>query len=149
MDNEQRPVGTRKQDLASVRGPALRRIVMGVRQAVGSDLMQTGAVGVLYEQGAALVAGVWIGSWLRPHEDELPSIRRVVARDVAPAELAFWRVGVDGEPREVASVGGADGIDAVQRGVALEPDDLAEKSGAVGRPGPAPHVRVLRETGDV
>ena len=34
------------------------------------------------------MAGVRIGSRLRPDEDELRSIGRVVARDVAPAELA-------------------------------------------------------------
>src|SRR6266536_1632881 len=108
---------------------------MGVRQTVRGDLTQARSVGVLHEQGAALVTGAGIGSRLGPHEDELASIRRVVTGDVAPAKLAFWRVGADGEPGEAASVGGADGIDTVDRGVAPAPDDLAEEPGAVGRPG--------------
>lgn len=127
-------MGACKQNLAPIRRPTLGCVVMGVRQTIRGDLTEASAVGVPHEEGAPLVTGIWIGSRLGPHEHELASVRRVVTGDVASAELALGRVRVDREPGEVATVGGANGIDAVQRVVALEPLDLAEEPGAVGGP---------------
>src|SRR4029453_5454809 len=93
--------------------------------------------------------GVRIGSRLGPHKHELASIRRVVTWDVPTAELALWWVWADREPREVSPIGGADGVDAVDRGGATKRDDLTEEPGAIGRPSSAPHVRVWWEPGDV
>jgi hypothetical protein len=63
-------------------------------------------------------APVWLrsgdraGAGLGPHEDEPGAVGREVAGDVTRAEIASWRVWVDGEPPEASAVGGADGVDA-------------------------------------